>query len=375
MLKLLLRDMLTSRTRLTLSLLAIASVVVLITVFEGFKAGLWTQVRAYPTSLDVPLVAIQAGADGTALSRSVIPEAVAQLLASEPDVNAVTPVLIVHSIFDHEDHKTPVSIVGFEGRGGPARIVSGRNAQARDEAVFDRSLVRKYGLSVGRQVTVLGRRVAVVGVSEGSSSLFGSYIFVSTETLRGLVTSSGTVAESGSAAATLLLLELAPGTPADAARARLSSRSPGVEIVTPSYLGSRDVVAARDVMGSAIRFIVASSYVVGLLVVGLTLYGGVLEREAEFGIVSALGAGSRRLYSYVLLQGVLLSVVGFGLGLAASQGVAALLTRVAPQYLIVVSDFTVIVRTAVALFAIGAVATLFPVFRIASIDPAQVFRR
>ncbi|MBI4219929.1 MAG: ABC transporter permease [Chloroflexi bacterium] len=360
---------------MALSIAAIASVVVLITVFEGFKSGLSAQVRSYVDSLTAPLVVIQAGADSTAAVRSAVPAELVQKLTAAPEVQAVHPVLIVRSIFEHADHKTPVSVVGYEERGGPARIVAGRPVAGPDEAVFDRGLMRKHGLSLGDQVAVFGRRFKVVGVSSGTSSLLGSYIFVSLETLQTIASGFPETTGQATEAPTMLLVDLAPGVTASEAQIRLGALSADVRVVTPDFLAGNDVRAVNDIMGSAMTFLVYAAYVVGLLVVGLTFYGGVLERHSEFGIVKALGAGNRWLYAYVLAYSAALTAAALAIGIAASQGVASLIPEIAPQYLVVAWDPRVIFRTSVAALGIALIASAFPILRVSRVDPAMVFRR
>jgi putative ABC transport system permease protein len=369
------RDLVAGRSRVALSVVAIASVVVLITVFEGFKSGLSAQVRSYDDSLDVPLVVIQAGADSTAAARSAVPAEIVERLSAAPYVTGAHPVLIVRSIFDHADHKTPVSVVGYRTRGGPARIVEGRPVAAPDEAVFDRGLMRKHGLEAGDQVAILGRQFTIVGVSGDTSSLLGSYIFVDLDTLQVVASGLSSPAARAASAPTMVLVDLAPGVTRADTQASIALLSSDIRAVTPAYLGDRDVRAVSDIMGSATDFIVYAAYVVGLLVIGLTLYGGVLERHVEFGIAKALGASSRWLYSYVLAYAFILTAAALVAGLAASQGIARAIPQIAPQYLVIVWEPQVVARTAVAVLSLALFASLFPIMRVARVDPAMVFRR
>ena len=173
----------------------------------------------------------------------------------------------------------------------------------------------------------------------------------------------------------MLLVDLAPGVTASDAQIRLQALSADVRVVTPDFLADRDVRAVNDIMGSATTFIVYAAYAVGLLVVGLTFYGGVLERYAEFGIVKALGAGNRWLYAYVLAYGAVLTAAALAIGLAASQGVASLIPEIAPQYWVVAWEPRVILRTSVAALGIALIASAFPIVRVSRVDPAMVFRR
>jgi putative ABC transport system permease protein len=123
------------------------------------------------------------------------------------------------------------------------------------------------------------------------------------------------------------------------------------------------------------NLLVLVAYVVGVLVIGLVLYAGVLERVREYGIMKALGTRNSRLYEHVMGQAAVFTAAGLAVGLLASLGVAALFAWLLPQYLVVVGDATVLLRVGVAALLMALVASAFPVRQVAEVDPAMVFRQ
>ena len=144
--------------------------------------------------------------------------------------------------------------------------------------------------------------------------------------------------------------------------------------MTPPELASNDVATVRALLGSVMNLMVAVAYVVGTLVIGLTLYASVFEQIRSFGIVKALGARNAHLYAYVLAQAGVFSITGFGLGIALSLGVAWLVSWLAPQYLVVPLDAQVLARSALAAFVMATTASLLPIRQVAEVDPVMVFR-
>jgi putative ABC transport system permease protein len=109
---------------------------------------------------------------------------------------------------------------------------------------------------------------------------------------------------------------------------------------------------------------------------GIGLYGtiayAVSQRDREFGIRMALGAGPRELRSLVVRQGLSLAALGIGLGIAA----ALALSRVLSSLLYGVSPadpltYAVIVLSVAAL---ALLASYLPALRAARLQPARVLR-
>ena len=116
--------------------------------------------------------------------------------------------------------------------------------------------------------------------------------------------------------------------------------------------------------------------VIAVVLAGVGLYGVlstvVRQRTAEIGVRMALGAQTSSIFGLVIGQGVTLSVIGIGLGLAASWA----MTRVMRSLLVGVAPTDPLTFIAVALlfFAIAVVACWIPARRAAALDPAMALR-
>jgi putative ABC transport system permease protein len=127
------------------------------------------------------------------------------------------------------------------------------------------------------------------------------------------------------------------------------------------------------------RFLLAlSSTFAGLALVlaALGLYGvisfSVRQRTREIGVRVALGASDRDVRRLILGQGMLVSGIGIGLGLAASIG----LTRIVSSSLVGVSATDPITFAAVSLvlLAVSALASYLPARRATTVDPVRALR-
>ena len=109
---------------------------------------------------------------------------------------------------------------------------------------------------------------------------------------------------------------------------------------------------------------------------GIGIYGvlatAVRQRTAEIGLRMALGAAPARIFSLVVGQGLRLSVLGIGLGLAAAleltQVIQSMLVGVKP------TDPATFAAMAVVFFLISALASWLPARRAAMLDTTPALR-
>lgn len=121
-------------------------------------------------------------------------------------------------------------------------------------------------------------------------------------------------------------------------------------------------------------YAIFAALAVTLAIVGI--YGlmsySVAERRHEFGIRMALGAGRSSVLRHVLGQGLVLSTVGIGIGIAAGVGLTQflsnLLFEVRPQ------DPLTFVAVSLVMIGVALLSCYIPARRATSVDPANVLR-
>jgi putative ABC transport system permease protein len=375
MARLLIRSLLTDKGRTLLSILAVAAAIALVLLLEGFKVGLYQQVRAYRESLPVQLIATQAGVANMSLARLALPPTAWTDVERVEGVEAAHPLVIAPMIFTTGETKTPVSVIGYHDVGGPQWIAVGRSIAGPGELVMDRPLARKHDLEVGDNTVVLGKEFRVVGLSTGTSSLFGSYLFIRLEDAVAITAPGRAASTPDTVAPSVLLIQVRPDAAIEGVQRGIEAAALAVDVFTPSELADNDVAAARKLLGSIVDLLIRIGYLVGVLVVGLTLYAAVFERLREYGVMKALGARNARLYGQVLGQGLVFAGLGFVFGLLAAGGASAMLAWLTPQYQTVPWDAQALVRTGTATLVISAIASLLPIRQIAGVDPTVVFRQ
>lgn len=370
------RSFLMDRGRTALSLLAVGAAIMLLVVLEGFKAGLWQQVRSYQLQLPAQLVVSSTATSSSVQMRSSLSPEVQARVEAVPGVLEAQPVVSSPAVFSHRGMKTPISVIGYDRVGGPWLLRDGRNNVAPGEMVMDYALAKKHGLSTGDMATLFGREFRIAGLSEDTSSMMGSYVFIGLGDAYSLLGRAGAPGQGMSVnAPSFLAVTVAPGSQVSAVRQELEDAVPAIDVHTPGELADNDVTVVRESIGSAIDLMIFVAYMVGVLVIGLTLYATVFERLRETGIMKAIGAGNARLYRYVLVQAAVLAAGGFVLGLAGSMVVAGLVSWLVPQYLVAALDPQVLLRAGVAGLVMASAASLLPIRQVAGVDPAVVFRQ
>jgi putative ABC transport system permease protein len=147
---------------------------------------------------------------------------------------------------------------------------------------------------------------------------------------------------------------------------------PGATAITrPS-----DALAARAAAKSAFTSLFLGLGAVALFVGGIGIANvmviGVLERRVEIGLRRALGATRHNIRGQFLTESLLLAVVGALAGIVL--GVAATAAFALNRGWSIVLPPRAFALAAVAAFAIGAVAGVYPAIRAAHLDPTEALR-
>jgi putative ABC transport system permease protein len=123
--------------------------------------------------------------------------------------------------------------------------------------------------------------------------------------------------------------------------------------------------------GATLAFAALLGLIVGLVVVGQTLYSLTESRSRELATLKAMGASGRELASFVMWQAGLLAVAGGLVGLIWAYGLAALVQTVG---LTVVLDATVIGGGLGTIAGMCALASLASVRKVVKLEAAKVFK-
>ncbi len=312
---------------------AIASTVVFMSIGEGLRKAFADQLAGLGPELQVSYG--DAGDDLFPTAPDLPDEYVQRLRddAGTFGLSSVTPVLLwlrgglsVTQSFVFEGLPTdfPLDRV-FSG----AKITEGRSLTPADEgelvAVVGSSVATRAGLELGDTLRLNPEAsFEIVGVVASDAGLLDNLIVVPFTSLR----SAMGVTDRISA----IMLKLDRPEQAQDVAARIEAAYPELGVQTQAGALSivQDSLRISDFVRLGISLI---ALVVGAIAVANTMMMSVFERTREFGVIRAVGAKPSFLFSLVVLESVLLSLLGAVVGVALGALGAGLVNHIANDYI------------------------------------------
>lgn len=369
MIKLAWRNLIHDRTRLGISAGGVALAMVLILVMAGVFAGSEEHAVVYIKNQPAALWMMQEGVSNMHMSSSLLPPGVLEKVKAVPGVQEAVGLLYANAGVDVNDELIYSYIFAVENGvpfGGPWKMARGTTELAPGEVIIDRDLAARYGADLGDKVDILGSDLIIAGLSKEAFGIATSVTFVNKTWLAGVM-------RVPPDSASYILIQPEPGMNLGELEYDLRANVP------ESHLMSRDEFVASDQemisqMGvDIIKAMNIVSYVVGLLVIALTIYTATLERMREYGMLKAIGADFGALVRVVFAQAYFSTGMGFLVGVGLAYGVAALVSYLLPEMLILIRLAEVLAQIPV-LVGITALAGLLPLGRVARLDPMVVFK-
>ncbi len=325
------------RTLLMIAMVAFGSFVILFLwgFVDGFLSSM-THAQAVENQ-GVFQIRARGYADDPAPANGLTPEdvAAAEAALAELRVRGVAPRLDTTGILRSAYGTQGVAVRGVDPSREPTvttldgSIGSGRYLARPGEVLLSSALAEELDVRVGERVVLIvasggkTESVAFRAVGIFSSSLVELDCVV-------LVPIADAQRMTGWHGATALAVSLPPG----AAAARFVARARSLLATDPRFevadYYALNPLARVMIQGSSIKmvpFVVLISLLVGFGVANTTFYS-VLERTREFGVMTAVGMGRRRLARMVLTESVLVATIGFAIGGSLGYGLLLYMSRV-----------------------------------------------
>ncbi|MFV1948813.1 MAG: ABC transporter permease [Anaerolineales bacterium] len=369
MIKLGWRNLIFERTRLAISVSGVSLAVLLILVMSGVFAGSEEHAVAYIKNQPASLWMMQSGVANMHMSSSTLSADALEKVKAVPGVQEAVGLLYANAGVDVGDTLIYSYIFAVEDDvpfGGPWEMAEGATNLEWDEVIIDQDLAARYDLSLGDKVNVLGTDLKIAGLSKGTFGIATSISFINKELLAGMMGISPQ-------AASYILIQPEPGLNPDILSDRLFDAIPEINVMTQADFAASDQEMIRQMGADIIKAMNTVSYVVGLLVIGLTIYTATLERAREYGMLKAIGANFSSLVEVVFVQAYISSGLGFITGVGLAYIVANLVSRLMPEMLILIRPEDILQQIPI-LIGITALAALLPLGRVARLDPMVVFK-
>lgn len=367
------RNLSHDRARFIVTLVGVLFAVLLMGVELGLLLGFARTTSSLVDHTDADLWITPAGTTNVDIAGRLDERRRFEALAV-PDVAQVDQLMMQFAFWRKPDGGTEsVSIVGFNlatGQGRPWNLAEGaiEDLQQDDAVIIDRLYAAKLGVTaLGQTIEINNRRARVVGFTAGIRTFTQSpYVFTTHRNAQRFTFFRPDQT-------TYLLVRLRPDADAAAVRAALQTR-----------LGRVDVWFAEDFAraaqrywlittgaGSALLLAALLGLVVGIVIVGQTLYATTVDRLPEYATLRAMGAPNRYLYRVILKQAAISAVFGFAGGMVLVGVVVLVSTRSTVAVAMPPGLIAVLALLTLCMCALGA---LVSIRRVTRIDPTSVFQ-
>lgn len=367
------RNLSHDRTRFIATLIGIAFSVVLMGAQLGLLIGFSQTASTVVDHVDADLWVIPLGTTNVDIAGRM-PERRRHEALAVPGVASVDELMVQFAFWRKPDGgRESVIITGFSlasGRGAPWAMAVGDSAdlQIADGVIIDRLYQKKLGVTaLGQEVEINNQRARIVGFTDGIRTFTQSPYVFTTHT-RSQALTLGRNDET-----TYLLVKLAEGADADTVQTALAQRLPWVEVLTGKQFARRTQAYWMITTGAGAALLLAAALglVVGIVIVGQTLYASTLDRLAEYATLRAIGANHRYLHRVIVKQASISAVFGYIIGLAVTLAMVAYsrtgnVAMALPPWAIVL-----LAALTLAMCLLGA---LVSIRRITRIDPTTVFQ-
>jgi putative ABC transport system permease protein len=269
-----------------------------------------------------------------------------------------------------------IMVVGFDPSaplGLPWSLKEGRLSDLKidDTILVDQSALRKLeNLGVSDEVEIFETRVRVVGITQEVRS-FTTYptVFANYETAKRL---TGVYRSTGADQTSFILVKAQAGASIPDLVERLKAIG-GVDVYAKNDFSTktRRYWIVQTGMGVGFGITALLGFLVGVVIVGQTIYTSTLEHLREFGTLKALGASNRDIVAVIVYQAIISAILGYLIGLGLSTWAAYGYERLGLR---LISSPWINGGMLIVTLGMCLSASIISMRRALRIDPAMVFR-
>lgn len=267
-----------------------------------------------------------------------------------------------------------VEIVGYNpdtGIGGPWEMKEGTAGDVKNGnfAIVDESAMKRLGdIHVNEYREIVWRRLQIVGISRGVKSFTTAPIFFTSYKL-----AQSLVQYIGPDNTVFVIAKVAPGHSIAAVVEQLKSKLAGVDVYSKESFSMKARLYWTIETGVGFSFLltILISFLIGMLIVGQTIYNSTMEHIKEFGTLKALGASNFEIYKIIFSQAFINAMAGYLISLVITL-ISVRLYEAAGMVMVVKGEVNLFVLGLTLIMCLSA--ALVSIRKIKRIDPAILFR-
>ncbi len=342
-------DLLFRARQFLIAVIGVGLVLALALALSGLADGFHAEVAESIDAVGASSWVMASAAHGRVTAFAAFPEAEVAAVAGEAGVRRASPILFAPAqviLVSGATAPATVNLVGVQRGGlGDPHVTTGHALSGPDQAVVD----SKVGALPGSVLYLGGHPYAVVGTVDGRTMTGGTPL---------VYLPLGAVQRAVTGGKPLITAVAVNGTPA--------SVPAGFEVLSPAAVVTDTVGQLRTAVASIdnTRWLM---WLVAAAIVASMLYVAALERKRDFAVLKALGSSSRTLFTSLVLEAVIVTL----LAAVLAEILASLMTPLFAQPI----DITPDARLVLPLIAVtvGVVASISALRRVTGADPATAF--
>ncbi len=302
-----------------------------------------------------------------------IPERYLDRVSALNGIEWAEPLLFGSGTFKTRDGRSEaVQIVGLtfpRAAAGPWRFSEGsiNSLMEQDGITLDKLDIPKYGNPRMHDIFEINDiRVKVSAISQSIKGFSGRMVFTNTVKAREIL-------KSPPGRCKAILIKLKPGMDLEKSIEAISAVLPKTEVLSSAELSrkTRLYYVINTGMGGSFGFSTMVGALVGIIIITLTMYTGVLQRQKDFAVLRALGARKADIFIIVLAQSLMIAAGGIFIGFFFLAGfLHGTLDSPLPSYM----PRNIAPMLAAGTLVLCMAGSLLAIRKATAVEPASVFR-
>lgn len=362
------RNLLKEKIRLVMSVGGVAVAILLMLTITGIYNGAIAQFTRYVVENPMDIVVSASGINDFFHGISLVAADDLTQIKNEEGVQDVVPMIVIRSDYEYATgkkiHALLVSFDPTKPQGAPWILREGTKDITRGQVIIAESIARRAQKKLGDSITFSQRDFQIVGIAGEAQSFSNHYVWMTQDEAQELLAVPTVV--------NFAFVTLDNPGDASARSQRLQEKFPHLSIVEKPTFRANNQAELEESFLPIIQAILVISLIIGITVVGLTIYTETIDKAREYGILKAIGVRNTQLYAIVSAQAIITVAAGLVSGIAGSLALAQGLQdwiNVPPDIQVV--HVALVVGAGVVMALCSA---LLPLRRITRIDPAEVFK-
>ncbi|MBI4407037.1 MAG: FtsX-like permease family protein [Candidatus Kerfeldbacteria bacterium] len=360
------KNLLHEPARLLISVSGVTFAIFLMLVLLALYRGWSETLSKYVYSVDADIWVMQQGSIDMSHSISLLPNALGDQIRSTSGVKTVYPIIGNRVILTLDGEDVTTRIIGFDtvsNIGGPADMIEGSAVPAAGEIIIDEIVHKDHHLNIGDPMTIQDKTFTIVGIASGGPLFQQSYM--TQADARALFHLEDIT--------NFFVVTIEPGNTIDTVMSRIEDNVSGVDAQTTKEFATHNEKEIMDKFLPIILVLVFIGFLVGVVIISLTIYTATVEKAREYGVLKAVGAPNRYLYRVVLTQSGMAGAGGFAIGVILTYVGSDVIKQIEPLFVTLVKwqDIVAVAGMTVVMIILAA---YIPLRRLMKIDPAIVFK-